>query len=130
LQTGKVIGVKLVEIIRNFLWEVAKLTVLAEPHLVGANHLLPSQRTPTDVSGPTSPQMVGDLTPPLRSGPDIAANAKATACVLVSPPLISEVSPPPVCSERYLAGFSTMLMPVVLFKAFVAIVNARCKHVS
>jgi hypothetical protein len=91
LQTGKVIGVKLVEIIRNFLWEVAKLTVLAKPHLVGANHLLPSQRTPTDVSGPTSPQMVGDLTPPLRSGPDIAANAKSLGSLATA---VDQAAPP------------------------------------
>jgi hypothetical protein len=67
------------EEIGNFLRKAAQLAVLIEPHLVGADHLLPPQRTPANVASTASSQMVGDLTPPLRPGPDIAADAQAAA---------------------------------------------------
>ena len=69
----------------NFLWEEANLAVLAEQHLIGADHLLPPQRTPTEVVFPTSLQMVGDLTQLQGSGPDIAADTKAAALIRLGP---------------------------------------------
>jgi len=70
---------KLVKKVGDFLREVAQLSELAEPHLIGAYHLLPPQRTPTDVVTPTAKQLVGDVTSPLCTGPDIATDAKAAA---------------------------------------------------
>jgi len=92
--------VKLVQEICNFFWEEANLSVLSEPQLVCADHLLPPQRTPTEVVFPTSSQMVGDLTPPQGPGPDIAADAKAAALVRVLLPFCTQIGPPPISSQR------------------------------
>jgi hypothetical protein len=126
----KVIGVKLVEEVGNFLREVAQLAVLTKPHLVGADHLLPPQRTPTDVMGPASSQMMGDLTPPLRPGPDIAADAQAAAMVRVLTSLRAQVGPPSVRPEGDLARLLGLVLPVVILEAFVAVVDAGCTDIA
>jgi hypothetical protein len=118
--------VKLVEEIGNFLWEIAKLAMLTEPHLVSADHLLPPQCTPTDVASSASSQMVGDLTPPLSSGPDIAADAQAAALFRVFSSFSAQVGPPPVRPERDLATLLSLVLPVIFLKAFIAVVNAGC----
>ena len=46
-------------------------------------HLLPPQRPPTNVVVSSSSKMVGNLTPPLRSGPDNAVDSEAAALVWV-----------------------------------------------
>ena len=92
--------VKLVQETRNFLREEVNLAVLAEPHLVSANHLLPLQRTPTEVVFPTSMPVVGDLTLQQGPGPDIAADAKAAALVRVLLPFFTKIRPPPISSQR------------------------------
>ena len=79
VEAWEVASMKLVEEVCNFLREVAQLAQLAEPHLISAHHLLPSQRPPTNVVTPPTSKMVGDLTPALRSGPDIAADAETAA---------------------------------------------------
>jgi len=129
-EATKVISVKLVEEIGNFLREIAQLAVLTETHLVGANHLLPSQRTPANISSTASSQMVGDLTPPLRSGPDIAADAQAAAMVRVLPSLRAQVGPPPVRPEGDLARLLGLVLPVVILEAFIAVVDAGCTGIA
>ena len=126
----KVIGVKLVEEIGNFLRKVAQLAVLTEPHLVGADHLLPPQRTPANVASTASSQMVGDLTPPLRPGPDSAADAQAAAMVRVLPSLRTQVGPPPVRPKGDLARLLGLVLPVVILEAFVAVIDAGCTDIA
>ena len=83
VEAWEVASMKLVEEVCNFLQEVAQLTELAEPHLISAHHLLPSQCPRTNVVTPPASKMVGYLTPALRSGPDIAADAEAAALIRV-----------------------------------------------
>ena len=111
VEAWEVVSMKLVEEVCNFLREVAQLAQLAEPHLISAHHLLPSQRPPTNVVTPPASKMVGDLTPALRSGPDIAADAETAALIRVLG-LLTHVGPPPVRSQRnlhLLEGLGIML---------------------
>ena len=115
------------EEVGNLFGEVAQLAVLAKPYLVGAYHLLPPQRPPANVVITPSSKMVGDLTPPLSTGPDIASDAQAAALVWVL--ALSQIHPPPVRSQRGLynaVSITSFMLPVVLFKAFIAIVDSRC----
>ena len=75
----EIFSVKLEKKVGNFLPEVAQLVELAEQHFVGGNHLSPPQGTPTDAAWSTTKQLVGDITSPLCTGPDIAADAEAAA---------------------------------------------------
>ena len=86
VEAWEVASIKLVEEVCNFLREVAQFTELAEPHLISAHHLLPPQRPPTNIVLPPTSKMVGDLTPALRSGPNIAADAEAAALIRGSGP--------------------------------------------
>ena len=104
--------------------------MLSEQHLVGADHLLPPQRTPTEVVVPTSSQMVGDLTPLQGPGPDIAADAKAAALVRVLLPFCTQIGPPPISSEffrkrRQVGGVNLNAHPVVVLKAWIVVIDAR-----
>ena len=85
VEASEIFCMKLVKKVGDFLREVAQLSELAEPHLIGADHLLPPQRTPTEVVFPTSLQMMGDLTQLQGSGPDIAADTKAAALIRLGP---------------------------------------------
>ena len=129
-EARKVICVKLVQEIRNFFREEANLTVLAEPHLVGADHLLPSQRTPSEVVFPASSQVVGDLTPPQGPGPDIAADAKAAALVRVLLPFGTQIGPPPISWQRGSFGSAVKAHPVVVLKAWIVVVDTCCTNTS
>ena len=115
------------EKVGNFLREVFYLAMLTEPHILREG-LLPPQRAPTAVVSPTTTQMVGDLTPPLRTGPDIAADAEAAAQVLF-PGLLAKVRPPPVRSQvdlHHETRFTGLMLPVVVLEALVFVVDARC----
>ena len=85
----------------DFLRGLAQLTELAEPHLVGADHLLPPQRTPTDVVAPAAKQLVGNLTSPLCTGRDIATDAEAAAPAWIVA-LRAQIFPPSICWKRSL----------------------------
>jgi hypothetical protein len=80
--------------------------------------------------GPASSQMMGDLTPPLRPGPDIAADAQAAAMVRVLTSLRAQVGPPSVRPEGDLARLLGLVLPVVILEAFVAVVNAGCTDIA
>ena len=119
---------KLVQENRNFFREQANLAVLSEQHLVGADHLLPPQRTPPEVVFPTSLQVVGDLTPPQGPGPDIAADAKAAALVRVLLPFGTQIGPPPISWQRCSFGSAVKAHPVVVLKAWIVVVDACCTN--
>ena len=72
--------------------------MFAKTYLVRAHHLLPPQRPPANVVITPSSKMVGDLTQPLSTGPDIAADAQTAALVWVL--TLSQIYPPPVRSQR------------------------------
>ena len=83
--------------------------------------------------GPASSQMMGDLTPPLRPGPDIAADAQAAAMVRVLTRLTSlraQVGPPSVRPEGDLARLPGLVLPVVILEAFVAVIDAGCTDIA
>ena len=96
----KVFASKLVKGVSNFWGEVAQLAVLAKQYLVGANHLLSPQRPPASIVVTPSSKMVGNLTPPQSTGPDIAADAQTAALVQVI--VLPQIRPPPVRSQRAL----------------------------
>jgi len=126
VEAWEVASMKLEEEVCNFLREVAQFTELAEPHLISAHHLLPPQRPPTNIVLPPTSKMVGDLTPALRSGPNIAADAEAAALILVLG-LLAHVGPPPVRSQRYLhllTGFACHMLPVVVLVALISVVDS------
>ena len=112
----------------NIFREEANLAVLFEQHLVCADHLLPPQRTPTEVVFPTSSQVVGDLTPPQGPGPDIAADAKAAALVRVLLPFCTQIGPPPISSQRSYFESAVKAHPVVVLKAWIVVIDARCPN--
>ena len=112
-----------------FLREVAQLVVNAEPHSAGADHLLPPQRTPSAVVTPTTSQIVCDLTPPLRTGPDIAADAQTAALILLTS-LLAQVRPSPIRSQgdHLLNPRCTgLVLPVVVLEPLISIVDPRCQ---
>jgi len=74
--------------------------------------------------------MVGDLTPPLRPGPDIAADAQAAAMVRVLPSLRTQVGPPPVRPKGDLARLLGLVLPVVILEAFIAVIDAGCTDIA
>ena len=98
VEASEIFCVKLMKKMGDFLQEAAQLTELAEQHLVSADHLLPPQRTPTNIVTPTAKQMVGDITSPLCTGRDIATDAEeATPAWIVTLP--AQIFPPSISSK-------------------------------
>jgi hypothetical protein len=128
-KTREVVGKKLVEKVCYFLREVTQLAVFAKTHSVCADHLLPPQSSPTTVVLPTTMQTMGDFTSPLRTGPDIASDAQTAALVLFTS-LLAQVRPPPIRSKwgvLHYSGLTGLVLPVVVFKSRISIVDPRCK---
>ena len=99
VEASEIFCMKPVKKTDDFLRGLAQLTELAEPHLVGADHLLPPQRTPTDIVTPTAKQPVVDVTSQLCTCPDIATDAEAAAPAWIVA-LPAQISPPSICSKR------------------------------
>jgi len=109
----------LMEKVGYFLWEVANLAVCAKPDSVSADHLLPPQRSPTTVVFPTTAQLVGYFTSPLRTCPDIASDAQTAALVLFTS-LLAQVRPPPISSQwgiLHCSRLTGLVLPVIVFES-------------
>ena len=114
---------KLVKKVGDFLRDVTQL-VKCQPSPVTSAH-------PNQCFDATK-HLVGDVTQPLCTGPDIAADAEAAATVWIValPPLIL---PPLICSQRsfhYAAQITCLILPVVRFEALIPIIDSRCASVA
>jgi hypothetical protein len=72
---------------------------------------------------------MGYITPPLRTGPDIAADTQ-TAPLILFPSLGTKVRPPPISSQRNFlqnSRLTRLVLPVIVFEAFISIVDPCCK---
>ena len=120
------VGIKLVQEICNFFWQVTYLTVLAESHLAGANEILPPQSPPSNIVIAPAPEFVCDVHPLAGASPDVAANAHAATAILFKH---SWDGPPPICPQRVCHGmFCGIPLPVIVRVTWITIVDARCIH--
>ena len=131
VKVGQVASMKLMEEFGNFFgrqhsWQSLQNRTSSVP---SAHHLLPPQCPPTYIVLSPSLKMVSDsdFTPALRSGSDIAADAKAAALILVLY-LLTHVGPPPILQQslHLFTRFAYQVLPVEVRIALIFVIDSCC----